>query len=193
MESVLHGAMDTRDAYRLTHIFKLLGSRIIPAYFFSQNPMEFVKWQFNACRQTALISAYFLKKLLESNNSTHVQVRLWDGEFKDICTSWYNHAWITGSVPGETYIVFIDVARVSTYPIVNFSTMYDNPVNNSEALKNCGTVMLKRTPLNYDEMLTQSEYYTGKTGLEVCKDIEKMMHRYGYRLENYPWEYSIPF
>lgn len=175
------------DVYRLTHIFKLLGTRIIPTYFFTENPKEFVKWQFNACRQTALISAYFFRKLMQSYPSDDIWVRVNDGEFQDKFTSWYNHAWMTASRLTSTTIAFIDVARVSTYPIVEFQTPYYDPSSNSAGLHSCDTRCIKVTTLDYFEMLKQSEYYTGKPGIEVCKDIEKMMHVYNYRLEQYEW------
>ena len=71
------------DKYRLNHIFKLLGARIIPVYFFNQNPKEFCKWQMNACRQTALIVAYFFNEFLKSFNHTPIK-----GTLKGILTHW---------------------------------------------------------------------------------------------------------
>lgn len=179
--------MTAYDRYRLTHIFKLLGTRIIPAYFFNQNPMEFCKWQFNACRQTALLTAYFLNELLKSFKHSSVDIRIWDGEFRDKFTPWYNHAWVTASPPNAPGQIFLDLARITTYPIIDWCTYLDLPEAVSVALSECGTKTLKMVPLDYQEMLKKPEFYTGKTGLEVCKDVEKMMLMYSYDLSEFKW------
>jgi hypothetical protein len=194
MVNSINALITDYDKHRLTTIFKLLGTRIIPTYFFSQNPKEMVKWQFNACRQTALLTAYFLKELIKSspNFNHNSTVRLWDGNFEDKYTPAYNHAWVTLEPDFKSrshhYAVILDLARMSTPVIVEWETVNENPMSHSEQLRDLNTYLVNRSTMDYDEMLLQNEFYTGKTGIEICKDIEKMMLFYSYDLSKFKWD-----
>lgn len=118
-----------RSQLELQHIFNLIGRRIVPCYFFTHNREEYLKWQFNACRQTGLICAYFLDQLAQNINrchNTNFNAQLYDGYFSDVYHKEYNHAWAFMS-KGDDYAkgFLVDVARV-TYPnIVVWDTFND--------------------------------------------------------------------
>lgn len=185
------------DVYRLNHIFKLLGTRIIPTYFFTQNPVEYTKWQMNACRQTAIIVSYFLNELLRSFYHSPIEITIIDGEFKDNFTSWYNHAWVVGTRTnyGASDQIFIDVARVSSACMVNLQFPYGCNIEDVHPeLQSMGTITLRKTVVNPDDWIAQDEYYTGKTGHQICAEINQMMRIYGYDLTKFKWQIpQLPF
>lgn len=179
---------------KLQHIFNLIGRRIVPCYFFTHNRTEYLKWQFNACRQTGLICAYFLDKLATNINScepTNFNVQLYDGYFTSMFDKEYNHAWAFMS-RGDEFAkgLLVDVARV-TYP----NLFVWNTINTPARLLEQSTTtpwdvasggedirifedLKKRTRLDWYTMLDEKEYFTGKTGLEICKDIELLLQAY---------------
>jgi hypothetical protein len=188
---------------RLQHVFNLIGRRIVPCYFFSHNHTEMLKWQFNACRQTSLICTYFLDQLADNINTQEgtviAQAQSWDGMFKDLYHEEYNHAWSYLEVKNSNKSypsMFVDVARV-TFPCVFACNVVNQPdvvyqqyiclaKENIDLRGNeIGFVCTNQVQMDWKTMLTEKEFYTGKTGTEICKDIEKLLNAYSIDLRNF--------
>lgn len=120
--------------YHLSHIFSLLGSRIIPYYLFSHDVKKALSWQFNCCLQTAAIMKMFVSQLLNNRGDSRGEnpfwlssylfnINIYEGQFKDeLNSNPYNHAFLFGkgfpvATVGNTLPVinfYLDVARVSS-------------------------------------------------------------------------------
>lgn len=194
-------APSPKSIYKLKHLFNLLGLRIIPGYFYEKNKELFQQWQYNACNQTALIVGCTLRKLIDSpgiNNpflKSGFLVQLHEGIFtEDHMPGQYNHAYVYAKEVinederqlqlHEAYCFFIDVARISNPTI--FQAGYglsDLPVSYSSNYQMCSTKQLSFA----DMLLTQKEYYTNKYGLEIFNDIERILKKLGYDLDNFDW------
>jgi len=196
-----------KSLYKLKHIFNLLGLRIIPAYFLIRNKPMFEGWHYNACNQTALITGYFLNTLLHSpgyfnsnpfNGSltgSHFEIELYEGLFKEpYMPKEYNHAYVyahqtedefKNSLTAEqAYSFFIDVARISN-PTVFAAGI--NLASTPEAYSS-NYKLLATKRLDFEAMLfSQKEYYTGKTGIEICQEINQKLLKLGYDLRSFDW------
>jgi len=180
---------------RLKHLFNLLGLRIIPCYFHKKNPELYEQWQYNACNQTALITAYVLTKLLvhrglhDSNpwGSTKFDINIYEGIFTEDYAGQYNHAFLyakeqTGATP---MCFFIDVGRVSNPTVFKMGPCLSPfPVAYSDAYQNHTIQQLDLTAMLYN----QAEYYTSKKGLEICIDIDVILRKLGFDLTNFDWK-----
>lgn len=186
-----------KSLYKLKHVFNLLGLRIIPAYFLEKNKKVFESWHYNACNQTALITGFFLDMVLHTpglNNSNPFQgskfkVQLFEGLFTEQnMTSHYNHAYVYVHQANKdlavAYSFFVDVARISN-PTVFASGINLSP--NPEAYSS-NYKLLSYKELDYKAMLlNQREYYTGKLGIEICKEIDLQLRKLGFDLSNFDW------
>ncbi len=192
-----------KSLYKLKHLFNLLGVRIIPAYFLTENKTMFENWHYNACNQTALIVGYVLHQLLSSaglNNSnpfynSKFVIDLYEGLFTEgDLTRHYNHAYVYAyqTQDGEitlsaedAYCFFIDVARISN------PTVFQAGVGLSPSPEAYSTNYQLQgfRQLEFDQMLySQHEYYTGKLGIDICKDVEKKLLQLGFDLTLFDWQ-----
>jgi hypothetical protein len=185
-----------KSLFRLQHVFNLIGRRIVPCYFFTYNHKEFMRWQFNACRQTAIICAYFLDQLAERINERVHNIHggpafvasAWDSHFSSVFDAPYNHAW--AFMDSQESLneqvsegLFVDVSRI-TYPTLvqwgvndperQFNNHPMTPLQNSVVFTERGP----RECLPWKDLLDEREYYTGKKGWEICRDIESLLNGY---------------
>lgn len=187
--------ISNKSLFQLQHVFNLIGRRIVPCYFFTHNQQEFMRWQFNACRQTAIICAYFLDKLALRLNYIQARtfaVNAWDSNFSDTFNMTYNHAWAFMDSQennthgnGHSEGLFVDVARIS-YPtavawgINNPVDIFDkermHPISTGINFTEVGL----RECLPWRTLLDEKEYYTSKRGWDICGEIEYLLNAYGY-------------
>jgi hypothetical protein len=158
------------DEAKLKDALHLLGRRIIPCYLYSVNPAEMRKWQFNACMQTAMVVAWFMKMQQEHNYELQGKIQMFEGHFKSpahLKIGSYNHAWVYIEGPG----MFIDVARVTNPCVVEFNTRNDPE-------KYFPDTMFSKKEHDWLKMGTTPEYYTGKMGLEFVSEIMNLLAIY---------------
>lgn len=141
---------------RTEHYIRLIGLKIIPAYFYSRNPSVVSSWQFSMCRQTSIIIANILR-------TKGINCQAWEGNFQSAMVSKYDHSW--NYIP-ETKTI-IDVT--STFPYV-IHGIDNDPV---QALK--GTLEIqsigKYKEIDVIEALLVEEYYTRLTGIDILFEI----------------------
>lgn len=163
----------------------------------------FEGWHYNACNQTALITGYFLNVLLHSpgyKNSnpfgdSHFKIQLYEGLFEEPHMSKeYNHAYVFAHqtedeyknplTTEQAYCFFIDVARISN-PTV-FAAGINLAITPEAYSSNYKLITTKW--LDFESMLFhQREYYTGKTGIEICEEINQKLLKLGYDLKSFDW------
>jgi len=189
--------------YKLKHLFNLLGLRIVPAYFYEANKELFQQWHFNACNQTALVTGYVLRRLLESPGycgsnpftSSTFSIELYEGIFtEEHMPTQYNHAYVYAReivdqhdhslTLQQGYCFFIDVARISNPTVFQTGLGLSSlPVAYSQ---NYQIVSVKQ--LDMLKMLVEfPEYYTKKSGFQICLEIEKTLRKLGFDLDNFNW------
>lgn len=154
--------MNNTNKIQLTHSLMLLGKRIVPTFFNEYSPQRFKKWQYNACRQTAIVVAQYLSEL---DNFKDRDIQVWEGNFFDEALGQYDHAWVYINDTDNESGLFVDVSRV-TYPCV-VRWMDGMPSNIGEmfsllADRRLGTVHeLNRIMVDWKPILEENEYYTG--------------------------------
>ena len=164
----------TKISQEMQHFFRLLGLKIIPAYFYEKNPTAVKQWQFSLCRQTAVIVAAIIQEL-------GVNCEIWEGFFFNADLSpdkAYDHAW--NYIP--EYDIILDVT--STYPYI-VSGLGNNPIKalNSMGITNTKLVQpqLNQTfqesikQINLMNMLNQVEFFTQLYGFQVMYDIKAIL------------------
>lgn len=155
------------DVEKLKDALNLLGRRIIPCYLYGQNPKEMQKWQFNACLQTAVVVAWFMKMQQDYSPALKGTIHMYEGEFKSpdhIVSETYNHAWVFIEGPD----LFIDVARVTNPCIIKFNSRNDPE-------KYFPDVLLSRQEHDWVKLGGVPEFYTGKMGLEFIAEIMNLL------------------
>lgn len=169
----------------------LLGKRIIPCYFYKKNPLEMIRWQFNACRQTAVICGQIAAELLykwgynaskdpsvEDAGTHQYNIQLWDGIFADPAQGEYNHAWVFlqhNLCPEQD--ILIDVARVTRN--IGVVQSDNEPVRFlQDKFTGQDTEELHREPIPWDLVNHNSEYYTHMSAADIYRDIRAMMMMY---------------
>lgn len=157
---------------RISFKMNLLGKRIIPCYFYENNPSLFTKWQYNSCRQTAITTNFIFQQLLRDYKVTDkYTVESFDGNFSDPFFGEYNHAWVYCTHESDcNKNILIDVARVGGN-IGCIITPFNTPTMFLE-----DTIELNRAKLE-DELIFENEYYTSKPGYEVLKEILKLLNK----------------
>jgi hypothetical protein len=166
--------MNDNNKARLTHYLMLAGKRVVPAYFMNANEEKFWNWQANACRQTAMFTAYYLDMTFPDR-----KVHLYESKFQDVALGQdYEHAYVWVEPEGNEKGIFVDVSRVS-YPCAvewwhgmpdDLSTYWSNAVGRRVLQKD-------RTEIEWQTMLLATEYYTDEPFMDVVKEIEGDMNR----------------
>jgi hypothetical protein len=180
--------MNTTDLLRLSFIMNLLGKRIIPCYFYKKNPLEVIKWQFNACRQTAVICAQVASELLykwgyntdkdPDAEENQYRVQIWDGMFMDEVMGEYNHAWVfLEHKLDPDQDVLIDTARVSHN--IGVKRSGNSPAKFlCDELSDTATVELSRQEMSWKEVHAGNEYYTHMNATDIYRDIRSILNLY---------------
>ena len=161
----------------LSHTLMLIGKRVIPTYFFRARKSEYLKWQGNACRQTAMFVAEFLQAQYPK-----AVIKLYDGTFEDPYHGSREHAYVFMKLDEEdTTGVLVDVARVSYPCIVNFEypeVLVTNLTSILSRLAQHTVVQTKAVNVNWKAMLESPEYYTQKPYWEVYKELIALTEKF---------------
>lgn len=161
----------------LTHVLMLIGKRVVPTYFFRERKSEYLKWQGNACRQTAMFTAEFLQA-----QHPRAIVKLYDGNFEDPYHGNHDHAYVFMKFNEEdTTGVLVDVARVSYPCIVDFEypeVLVTNLTSILSRLAKHTVVQTKATHVHWESMLESPEYYTHKPYWKVYKELIALTEKF---------------
>ena len=140
--------------------------------FLDINPMEFKRYGFNSCRQTAILGAGYLRKVLPEYT-----FNIYEGEFIDTEEDGrkipYIHAFIIAEKDNRKLL--IDISRTEK-PML-FIEISDDDIypkdNGYDKVK-----LVSKTQLDLNEMLNPSivEYYTSKTPQELLRTIEEIIN-----------------
>jgi hypothetical protein len=141
------------------------------AIIIEKNLPEYEKWGGNCCRQSAIIGAKMLEKLLPG-----YKFEVWDGWFKDVVRGReveYNHAWIFGTSPDKRRLL-IDLSRI-------FHERLFIEVKHNQYPKT-GTYKFmrekRREKFNWKKMFDiEREYYTKQPSRFI---LDEIMRRSGY-------------
>ena len=166
----------------LQHKLMLAGKRIIPTFFFENAPDMFVKWQFNACRQTAIWVCDYLSQLDEFKGRT---IGLYEGVFDDEMFGRYDHAYVyVWPKDGEDGL-FVDVSRVSIPCMVEWVKAENEGLDqfpNVELMvrRSCkwAVAMISEVGVDWNSILDQKEYYTNLEYRMVNKLISRALNLY---------------
>mgnify|MGYP003440232182 CR=1 FL=1 len=155
----------------LNYICHQLGKRILPQYFYEKNPDLMNKWQNQICRQSHVITSYFLNKWL-NKDSLKFNINFYESIFRDEFTLInYDHSWIFISSinnPKECYIC--DIARISSH--IGF---VKSNSNDPDLFLKDKEYKKMRKSYDYNELLKLNEYYTNIKGIDIVKDIEERL------------------
>lgn len=200
--------------YHLKHIFSLLGTRIIPFYLFSHDPMKALQWQFNCCLQTSIILRRCVENLFYKpgrNNSNPFYVNdfvfnIYEGMFYDdpLPNKDYNHAFIFGYSKILDIAFYLDTARIGSSNmiailptpytvqsyhnmdsvVIDFISLNKLPFGVSYNIKSV-------TKIDYPACYNQPEFFTMKKLSEIEKDIDKFCDSYGIYFKYFDWTFKL--
>lgn len=138
------------------------------------NEAEYLKWQGNCCRQTAIIGSYFIDKHMPS-----YIVTAWEGNFNDILNGkpvTYDHAWIFAKDSRSDRRLLIDLARTHKdclwmrVPSNRYLRTYYGYENMIE---------ISRSQLDWRKICedeNETEYYTKLPTKQFIKELEKRIY-----------------
>lgn len=131
------------------------------------NPTEYMRWNGNTCRQTAVFGYYYLTKLLPEYEWT-----AWDGEFSDIYMGHkvhYNHAWLHGINREMGKGLLVDLSRVDRERL--FISVKENkyPKNHPEYKD---MRLIRKEKMDIEKRMMECEYYTGMQGEEFIESLD---------------------
>jgi hypothetical protein len=172
------------DLFKVSHFFKLLGSRIIPTVLYNYNDKSrntFIDWQGNACIQTAFLTYYYLSIFLLNHkmvkNLGLCNMYIYEGQFQEGNLK-YNHAWVYAKeniVNDEIPFNFlVDVARVTNTNL--FVAGYNVEPDPTRIVSNY--TLLSFNQLKYHDLHNQPEFYTGLKGSEFIELFNKEIKQY---------------
>lgn len=152
-------------------IMVYLFNPVLKFLLMSSNPSEFIKYGCNSCRQTAILGAGYLRKLLPDYD-----FYVYEGSFVEKINGNivpYTHAFIS-AVKGNRHLV-IDLSRTTKrllFQETDSSAMYPEIEDYDEVYK-IGQVML-----NLDELLNTDapEYFTGWKPQILMGVIDEMIN-----------------
>lgn len=165
--------MKREERILLAHSLMLLGKRVVPTYFNLKNPRLFKEWQYNACRQTAIVVCQYLSEIDEFKEWN---IKLYESHFWDEAFGQYDHAYVYMSNPFEEQGLLVDVARVS-YPCVvkwidylpeDLGQMFGEMVG-------WQVKQIDRNEIDWRELMDDKEYYTGLPYMGVAARIIKIL------------------
>lgn len=167
--------MKREERILLAHSLMLLGKRVVPTFFNEYSPKRFKQWQYNACRQTAIVVCQYLSEIDEFKEWN---IQLYESHFWDEAFGQYDHAYVYMSNPFLEQGLFVDVARVS-YPCVvkwmnylpeDLGQMFGETVG-------WQVKQIDRTEIDWRELMdgNDKEYYTGLPYMGVAVRIIKIL------------------
>lgn len=165
-------AIEKEELHSYNYILNQLGKRILPQYFYEQNPEEMVKWQNQICRQSHVIAAYLLNKWLNPDGELNYNIEFCESIFQDHVTQEiYDHSWVyVENIYDIDDSYICDIARVSEH--IGFvkagSNTPDIFINDDEYPE-------RRQKPSWETLMEEPEYYTKKKGSEFMKDIEERL------------------
>jgi hypothetical protein len=151
----------------------------------TSNYEEFGRYGFNSCRQTAILGAGYLRKLLPD-----YELRVYEGHFlenKDGKITPYDHAFIVASKDDGHRHLIIDLSRTTKRLL--FSESYINLYPQIEDYED--VVKIGQDLMDLDKMLNtdELEYFTGKKPRDLLNMIEILIED----LKTCPKEYQMKF
>lgn len=161
----------------LSHQLNLLGRRIIPYVCSSYDHEKFIKWGFNCCRQTAIVTKYFLELPEVSAKYEITDVKAYVVDFVDSLWGEYDHGMNSCYSRGKRYLM--DTATVS-YPPMMVELMentIDLPTISrlKTDISNQYIRATKITELTEEEAYESTEYFSGLPGKDFCEICVKLL------------------
>jgi hypothetical protein len=138
------------------------------------------EWQHNCCRQTSLITNWYLRKWLLTEEAGYEEIQSWVGEFTDILNGRpqaYDHAWIYCVHRSDvSKNLLIDIARHHKPLVFEFTTVnrFSKRWEGYEHM-----TCRRKVRLEEDAVWEQNEYYTGKSIKEMIPKLSAYMSRQG--------------
>lgn len=166
--------LNEKEIYKYNYILNQLGKRILPQFFYEKDPKKMIYWQNQICRQSHVISAYFIDKWLNPGNELNYNVRFYESVFKDrITNDFYDHSWVfIESISDEKDRYICDIARISEH--IGFKPVTNNDpdifLSDSEIKKH-------RKFFDFRLLLEYNEYYSNMYGKDLVFEIEERLKR----------------
>jgi hypothetical protein len=158
---------------KLEHTLNVFAKRILPAFFFNQNPELFLKWQGNICKQSALLSVFIIKHYLGDDYT----VQAWEGFFEHEKLGSYNHCWnylVHKSDPELNIICdFTSTISYMDYCKENDPTLHIG--GTGSAVVKHKIDMIGMQELNIEENLAQPEYFTSRSGEDLIEELKDFL------------------
>lgn len=136
------------------------------------NPIQYVRWNGNACRQTAVFGHHFLEKFLPDYTWS-----AWDGDFSDIYNGKrvkYNHAWNYGVDKKNNKALLVDLSRVNKERLFIPVKANKYPKNHPEYKD---MMLIKKVKMNVDQRMDELEYYTALQGPDFLEKLHKQIEK----------------
>ena len=163
---------NNEDYVKLRHVLSLLGKRIIPGYLYSKYPDTTLIWQWNSCRQTAMVVCYYLKYIVFPDRT----VSMYEANFTDPILDDAVHAFcFLRPSEEDKYGLLIDVSRVS-YPVIveRMTEMRDPGIILSNKM-GYEIKMEKLVELDWRMLMEKTEYFSGERYINFCKKIVDLL------------------
>lgn len=162
---------DNKEFVTLRHTLSLIGKRVVPCSLFSEHPLDFMKWQYNCCRQVAMVVAWFLKKSFKDRS-----ISLYEANFKDPYLGDAVHAFVYMKPrEGDKFGLLVDVSRVS-YPVLveRMPELRDPAVILSNKM-GYEITMENLTEVKWEELLKSEEYFTKIPYQDFCHGMTHLL------------------
>lgn len=161
----------TKQEQEARDIMVYLFNPVLKFILMSSNPLEFVRYGCNSCRQTAILGAGYLRKLLPD-----YEFRVYEGHFlenKDGKITPYDHAFIIACKDNGKRHLIIDLSRTTKKLL--FSESYINLYPQIEDYED--VIKIGQDLINLDAMLEtdEPEYFTNKKPRELLEMIETLI------------------
>jgi hypothetical protein len=145
----------------------------IKEYMQARNPDELDRWQGNCCRQTSLITNWYLRQWLLNNDSGYIEIQSWDGEFRDFEKGKhvsYDHAWVYCINEDRSKNLLVDIARNHRPLLCMFTPINRYPSDGEYQHMR----LISKERMNEKNMWNQREFLTQ----ELIKDIVPKLTKY---------------
>lgn len=168
-ESDLYLNQLTKQEEKARDIMVYLFNPVLKYILAESKPEEFAKYGFNSCRQTAILGAAYLQKLLPDYN-----IVPYEGTFIEYLSNGfeqYVHAFILANKYDRRLL--IDLSRTSKRLMFHEAPTFLYP--SIKDYKNM--ILINKNPINLDEMINTNikEYFTNKKPTELLELIETLI------------------
>lgn len=148
----------------------------LDAIFFEKNPLEYLRWNQNSCRQSAVFGVHFLKELLPQ-----YKWYAWDGDFKDyirVDGHWteveYNHAWIYGIDHKNKRKLLVDPSRNKKERLFMVVEENEYPVWHPDYMF---MEKLRSYKMDIRKRMKEIEYYTAMKSTDLLALIKERIEQ----------------